>query len=382
LKATGTGEKCDTLVAVIEGVTEGVCLTDLAGRIQFINPAAEILTGKTLGEVVGQECSALLGCDDASGCALAKPGSSHTWVESLCRGVRADGRALVMRTRSRVVCDDLGRPTGQLMLFSESSLQESLQNKMVAYERLASLGELAASLVHEVGNPVSVMLGFAQILLRQEGADPDGEIRNRIFLEATRCRKIVDQFLGYARSSSQSRRMVPLGLEGIVRETLDLLDYRLKRRGARPNVSWDPDVPLVLADPGEMKQVFLNLFLNALQAMEREGEIHVRGRGFLRPETVGGGSLLTPVASVVGRAWLEIRIEDEGPGLGEGDPERLFVPFFSTKEKGGGLGLSVCRRIVRERGGEVRLENRPGGGTCAVIELPGYEFAEAPAAPA
>jgi signal transduction histidine kinase len=270
------------------------------------------------------------------------------------------------------VGDRAGRPTGQLGLFSEVSLQESLQRKLVAHERMASLGELASSLVHEIGNPVGVILGFARLLVEEGGRDPGGELRERIYAEAQRCREIVGQFLDYARSSRTLPRPTPLNLGDLVRETLALVAYRMKRQGIAWQVGWEPETPLVEADPGEMKQVLLNLLLNAVEAMGEGGTVRISGRRLERETLVGGDSLLAPRPAVLRRAWAEVRVEDEGSGLGSLDPERFFEPFFTTKEKGGGLGLLVCRRILGEWGGEISLANRPGGGVCATVRLPGW----------
>jgi signal transduction histidine kinase len=272
----------------------------------------------------------------------------------------------------RWIWDEAGRPVGQVGLFSEASLQESLQKKLVAYERLASLGELASSLAHEVGNPVGVILGFARLLIQEEGHDPGGEIRERIYRESERCREIVGQLLDYARSSRTAPRPIPLNLGDVVREVIQLLSYRMKRQGVTWDLTWAPGTPLVEADPGEMKQVLLNVLLNAVEAMDRGGTVWVTGNRIDREITVGGDSLLNPRTTVVRNAWLEVRVADEGPGLGPTEPERAFEPFYTTKEKGGGLGLAVCRRILGEWGGEISLENRQGGGACAVVRLPGW----------
>ncbi|HSH70572.1 MAG TPA: PAS domain S-box protein, partial [Deferrisomatales bacterium] len=169
MKNIHDSQTCDTLVACLEATGDGICLTDLEGRIQRVNPAAEIMTGRTSGEAVGLDCCEFLGCGDRSVCPLTRPAQGKAWEEATCRGTRTDGSLLVLRTRTRLVFDAVGRPAGRVLLFSESSLQESLQRKMVVYERQASLGELATSLVHEVGNPVSVILGFARLLIQQQG---------------------------------------------------------------------------------------------------------------------------------------------------------------------------------------------------------------------
>lgn len=363
---------CDTVAALLEGVADGVLVTDLEGCVLRCNPAAEVLTGRSAGEARGVPFAQVLGCDELAGSPLGREGFRGEWVEVTCRGRRADGRPLVLRVRARTLADPVGRPAGRAVLFSEISLHESLHQKIVAYERLASLGELAASLVHEIGNPVSVIVGFSHLLVQQHGADPGGEVRGRILREAERCQKIVGQLLSYASSAGPSARPAPLSLQNAVVEVVDLLRYKLNRKGVWSEIAWEPDTPLVVADSGEVKQVVLNLLLNALDATPQGGTVRVTGRRAERETTVGGDSLLSPVARVVREPWAELRVLDEGPGLGVGDPERFFAPFCTTKEKGGGLGLTVCRRIVAERGGQVRLENRPEGGACAVVELPGY----------
>lgn len=365
-------EPSDTIVALLEGVSEGVCLTDLDGRIAQVNTAAEILTGRSSAQMVGRTCGEAFGCADGEGAAGATVPTDRYWDESSCQGSRADGRPLSLRFRTRYLRDAAGRLTGRIVLFWESSVQEGLEKRVFAYQRLASLGEMTSSLVHEVGNPVSIIVGFARLLVQQGGEDPGGEIRDRIYREAVRCGRIVEQFLSYARDSSRAPRPGPLGLKQVLEETLELLSYRLKQRGAEIEVAWQADVPLVLADAGEIKQVLLNIILNSIEAMERGGTVRISGRLLVKHRTVGGDSLLRPKVELVEERWAEVAVEDEGPGLGPADPERLFVPFFTTKAKGGGLGLSVCRRLLRERGGVVRLENREGGGARAVLELPAY----------
>jgi len=369
----GRGARTNDLdAALLEGIREGAFFADPEGRIRIFNPSAEVITGRSAGAVIGEPCFQALGCSCAEECAPESMPSGKAWAERVCRGARADGRALTLRLRVRWVWDEAGRPVGQVGLFSEASLQESLQKKLVAYERLASLGELASSLVHEVGNPVGVILGFARLLIQEEGQDPGGEIRERIYREAERCREIVGQLLDYARSSRTAPRPTPLNLGDVAREVIQLLSYRMKRQGVNWRLDWAPGTPLVEADPGEMKQVLLNVLLNAVEAMENGGTVRVTGEQIQRETTVGGDSLLNPMVSVVHKSWLEVRVADEGPGLGPADPERVFEAFYTTKDKGGGLGLPVCRRILKEWGGEISLENREGGGACAVIRLPGW----------
>lgn len=371
----------DTVVALLEGVSDGVCVLDLDGTVRRFNTSAEILTGRPVGDVMGRPCAEAFGCGAPNQCPVRQAGPGRTWTERSCRGRRADGRELSLRVRSRSLVDPVGRACGYILVFSEHSLHESLQKRLAAYERLASIGELATSLVHEIGNPVSVILGFAHLLIQQDGGDPDGEIRGRIYREAERCRGIVGGLLDYARSSRRSPHPIPLNVGEVVAETAELLSYLMRRRNVTCEVHWAPDTPFAEADPGEMKQVFLNVMLNALDAMEQGGSIRVTGRLIEKEHIVGGDSLLRPVSRFVRDPWVEVRVEDEGTGLEPAEAQHVFEPFYSTKENGGGLGLTVCRRILQERGGSIRLENREGPGACVVLELPASAHGTSGSAP-
>lgn len=365
---TGPGSVMDTLM---EGLAEGVLLTDLDGIVVRAGESATIITGRNSSELIGASLNAALGVREAEPLMPVESLGVDAWTQTLCRGTRGGGAPLTLRLRSRAVREGGGRPTGAVHLFSEAALQENLHRRFVAYQRLAGLGELSAALVHEVGNPVSVILGFAQLLMMQNGEDAGGEIRSRIFLEANRCRTIVEQLLDYAKSSARVPSPTPVSLREVALEVVGLLGYRQKRAGVATRVEWATDCPLVHADTGEMKQVFLNLLLNAIDASPQGTEIVITGARFTKEVPVGGGSLLSPMPAVKEKGWARVTVEDRGKGLGGGDPERFFAPFYSTKEKGGGLGLAVCRRIAEQLGGTLSLFERDGGGARAVLELPG-----------
>ncbi|GAB6061565.1 two-component system sensor histidine kinase NtrB [Deferrisoma palaeochoriense] len=357
--------------ALWEGLPVAAFLTDETGRIVGWNPAAEVLTGRLASEVEGQPWAEALG---VSGGGVTEPGSARgeAWAETLCTAHRADGRSIRLRLRSRAVRDTAGRPLGRLWLATDVSLRDAVDRKLVQYERLATLGELAASVVHEVGNPVSVILGFAALLRDDAGADPDGAIRDRIYEEAQRCRTLIDQLLGYARSATGRSDPGPVQVPDVVGETLALVRYRFQRAGVGVETRWGEGGLSVWADASELKQVVLNLLLNAADVSPPGGVVEVECTGFEREEQRGGDSLLDPVLRVERVPWVRLRVGDRGPGFGGQDPERFFDPFVTTKEGGGGLGLTVCRRLVGSWGGEIRLEEREGGGAWAVVELPGH----------
>lgn len=356
---------------LLEGLGEGVFVTNLAGKVVDAGASAQIITGRSAHETIGATLGAALGALEGEPILALDLLTLEGWVQTVNRARRSDGAPLTLRIRSRGYCDEAGRPKGAVHLFSETSLQENLHRRLVAHQRLAGLGELSAALVHEVGNPVSVILGFAHLLVSQDGEDPDGEIRSRIYTEARRCREIVDKVLDYARSSSRAPSPSPLSLREVAADVVALLGYRMRRSGIEARVEWEEECPFVTSDAGEMKQVLLNLMINAIDASPPDTSIVISGGGFVREVAVGGGSLTAPRPMVREERMVRVVVADRGTGLGSGDPDRYFAPFHSTKEKGGGLGLAVCRRIVEQLGGRLYLEEREGGGANAVMELPG-----------
>lgn len=370
-KNTGASDS-EVLSVLLEGLGEGVALADLSGKVTEASDSVEIITGREHTTVIGAKLTEVLGLLEGEDASSLQCQSADTWSQTLCRGRRADGAPLALRIRSRLYRDSNNRIAGSVHLFSEASLQDSIQRRLVAYQRLAGLGELSAALIHEVGNPVSVILGFAHLLVQQKGEDADGEIRERIYHEAMRCRQIVDRLLDYARSSSRAPTPAPISVKEVALEVLGLVSYRLKSKNIEATLDWDAQSPLVKADAGEMKQVLLNLLINAVDASPPSTVIELKGESIQKEVPVGGDSLLMPVATVQKEHWVRFTVADRGTGLGGADPERLFAPFYSTKEKGGGLGLSVCRRIAEGLGGSLKLAAREGGGAAAVMELPGH----------
>lgn len=367
-----TGDASDILSVLFEGLGEGVILTDMEGIVTRVGGSSEIITGRRASAMIGCDIGEVMGIGGQFDSGAFALDECEGWSQIVCRGARADGTSLTLRLKSRVYRDESGRPAGAVHLFSETSLQENLQKRFVEYQRLAGLGELSAAVVHEVGNPISVILGFAHVLIQQNGDDPGGEIRKRIFLEANRCRGIVDRLLDYSRSSSRAPTPAPISLREVAVEVLDLLSYRLRSRGLETTLDWSPDTPLVKADAGEVKQVILNLLLNAADASPPGTAIIVNGAPFVTEVSVGGDSLLSPRPKLLKKTWVRVTVKDRGTGLAGGDTEKYFAPFYSTKQKGGGLGLSVCRRIAEQLGGSLKLETREGGGVSAVMELPGF----------
>jgi len=232
---------------------------------------------------------------------------------------------------------------------------QAAQDQLVRSEKLSSLGKLSASIAHEINNPLAGILTFAKLVSRTlEDGPPDeaqrAAIRRNLSLverEAQRCSAIVRNLLDFARERPSALR--PTDANAAIDEALSLVANQVAIQGVALERALTP-VPAVLADFGQLRQAFVNVAMNACEAMGRGGKLSIASRG------VGGG--------------VEIAFSDTGPGI---PPERLrkiFDPFFTTKEKGTGLGLSVVYGIVERHGGRIDVESRVGEGTTFTFLLP------------
>jgi signal transduction histidine kinase len=224
-------------------------------------------------------------------------------------------------------------------------------------ESLAALGQVAAGVTHEVRNVMTGILGFAQVAMRKIDAQPEaaGELLLLIEKETQRCVDILTQFLSFTRPVGAPK--VPVDVGDVIVSVGRLMHHQLNMNRVKLDVELAPSLPLALADPGALKQVVLNLVINAMHAVgEKGGHVQLSGRR-------GGDGM------------LELSVADDGPGVGGDVAERIFEPFFTTKAvgQGSGMGLAVSREIVEEHGGTLRLEPQAaGGGAVFTIRLPVY----------
>jgi two-component system sensor histidine kinase HydH len=245
-----------------------------------------------------------------------------------------------------------------------ASISVTLQNsqvyeRMKERERLAALGQMAAGLAHEIRNPLGSIKGAAQVLLPIVEETNDGSIKeflNIIVEEVDRLNKIVSQFLDYARPYRGDPR--PLDVNDVVRRTLQLLEKVEEEHKVEISTALVEGLPQVRADAEQLRQVFLNLSLNAIQATPEGGKLQVSSS--LRRSTRRGATA----------AFLEVRFRDTGVGIPPSDLKSLFIPFFTTKEKGTGLGLPISQRIIENHGGTIEVRSKPGAGSTFTVLLP------------
>lgn len=221
-------------------------------------------------------------------------------------------------------------------------------------EKLAALGSLLAGVAHELNNPLSVVVGQAQLL--QETARDQGAAARaaKIGKAADRCSRIVRTFLAMARQQPTQR--VAVDVNEIVNATLDVTGYSLRTAGVDVVLGLNEDMPLICADPDQLHQVFTNLIVNAQQAMTSDG----------------GGELRITSALDTTKGGVVLAFQDTGPGITADNLPRVFEPFFTTKQVGDGtgIGLSVCHKIIEGLGGEITVDSKPGAGATFSIALP------------
>jgi len=267
--------------------------------------------------------------------------------------VRGEGRTGQFSVNLSPMRDEQGTVASIVVVMSDITDSATLQAKLMHAEKMAAVGQLVSGVAHEVNNPLTAILGFADLLMENPEMPESARRDMRVILqEAQRTKQIVQNLLSFARQMPPQRK--PVELNTILRRTVQLRSYDLQSRGVEVVEELDPDLAAVIGDSHQLQQVFLNILNNAYDAVRDSGRparIEIR--------TANRGSL------------VEVLFRDNGQGISQA--ERIFDPFFTTKEvgKGTGLGLSICYGIVREHGGEILCHNNAeGAGATFVVRFP------------
>ena len=273
-------------------------------------------------------------------------GFLNLWDERVAEAFASDEIAQVLEISERV---------------STVVENSKLFDRMKERDRLAALGEMAAGLAHEIRNPLGAIKGAAQFLDPKQFKGEDGEFLEVIVEEVNRLNGVVTQFLDYSRPLKQS--FGPTDLNDVLTRTGKLLQPECERAKVTLQLTLDPALPKAIADAEQLKQVFINLAMNATQAMPTGGTLEVKT---VRPDE--GAWRLSGL--VRGSETVEVRFADTGKGIPLEQQRHIFVPFYTTKEKGTGLGLAICQRIVKSHNGSISVQSQPGQGTEFIIRLP------------
>lgn len=329
--------------------------------IAVFNRTALRIFGFGEHEAVGRRCHEVFGGDAEITAVAGEALRQQRIFSRLELSVRRkDGAIRRVGLSSSLLRDAEGKLIGLALLLTDLTDILRFREQAVMRDSLAALGQMSAGIAHEVRNSLGVIMGYAKLLQRSLPSEATNhtyvqEIVSEIdLLEAT-----ISDFLAFARPMQLSP--VPVGVKALTLETLD--GFRQSMEDARIKILIDlpEDELTVQADPYALRQALGNLVRNALEAMPDGGELTVR----VRPENIESGG-----AVGVGARMIEICVQDTGPGIPPEDIDRIFIPFFSRKEGGTGLGLALVQKTILSLGGRVWVENREGGGACFTIRLP------------
>ncbi|HTU34902.1 MAG TPA: ATP-binding protein [Candidatus Acidoferrum sp.] len=336
--------------SIIDSLKIGVVTVDRDSHVESWNPPLEELLDVKRNEAIGRKLYELLPNDLASEIASRSIDGHVSGIYKFPLNTRG-GRPLVVNVSIAPLVGKDGARLGRLVLLDDITQRVRLEEQILQTEKLTSLGLLAAGVAHEVNTPLAVISNYIQMLAKQiPGDDPRQRTIDRIVKQTFRASEIVNNLLNFSRTGGSEFR--ELDLNAVLEETLSLVQHPL--RTVRVNVlrSFGTDLPLVLGSTTRLQQVFLNLFMNARDAMPEGGMLEVR-------TGARNGS-------------VEIEVTDTGMGIPPENLNRIFDPFFTTKAsgRGTGLGLSVSYGIIKEHAGKVDVHSTPGKGTSFRLEFP------------
>lgn len=335
---------------IMESMADGIIAVDTAGRITAFNQAAEVMTGFAAQDVIGKSYADLFAQDAEFNSRLLE--TLHTGEPCIGSKIEYPTKhgKLWISVSTSMLRDLNGNILGAVVVFEDLTERKRLEEQVSRADRLATLGELMAGVAHEIRNPLTSIKGFLQYF-QSAGNDEERALYLPMMIrEVDRMNRIIETLLYFSRPGQE--KAAPTDLSKVLQDTLILLRSQAKSHGIVFDIRLEEELPLVTIDDEQFKQVFLNLLINSLQAMDHEGIIRVSAR-YLAAE-----------------GEVEVEFADNGPGIPAAIREKVFDPFFTTKQTGTGLGLAVVQRIVAARGGRIEIADNPAGGAIVKVVIP------------
>ena len=335
---------------IVESLNVGVLAVDFGGAVESWNTQLEGLIGVPREQAVGRKLEDVLPSDLMAEI-TARSGDER--VSSLYKFhmQNREGRNLVVNVSIAPLVGKSGDRIGRLILFDDVTARMRLEEQVFQNEKLTSLGLLAAGVAHEVNTPLAVISNYIQMLAKQlPSGDPRHQLIEKVVKQTFRASEIVNNLLNFSRTGATE--FTEVNLNAVVEEVLTLVAHPFRTAQVQVTRNLQQELPAVLGSTNKLQQVFLNLFLNARDAMPSGGVVEIR-------TAAHNGS-------------VEVEIIDNGGGIPRENLNRIFDPFFTTKSsgRGTGLGLSVSYGIVKEHAGKVDVRSTPGKGTSFRLEFP------------
>lgn len=349
--------------ALLDAIPDVILLLEPDLKIAWANKSAAKEFSAELSELTGRSCYQLWRgrSEPCDGCHVLRTFENGAAAEEERKSL--DGR--ILDSRSYPITDANGRVRNAILIVSDITERAAMQAEAIRTSHLASLGELAAGIAHEINNPINGIINYAQIISNgSPKGSKENEVAGRIIREGNRISGIVRGLLSFARERREEKLLCDIG--GILQDTIDISGAQVRKDGIRITVSFDGSIPGVIANPQQLQQVFLNLISNSRYALNRRFPAGHKDK-----------KIEISVKRVVidGSPLLRIVFADRGCGIPPIILGKVLDPFFSTKPsgEGTGLGLSISHGLIKSHGGRLSVESEEGLFTNVVIELPAQD---------
>ncbi len=338
---------------LLETMDNAVISVDNNGNIRTFNRKSEEIFGKKKEEVLNKDCEEVLNLNINGECLLKE---CLLEKKNITQEIILEEKGLkkkILDLNTSFLTDVSGEITGVVAVIRDVTEIKDLNEEVARHKRLVALGKLSAGIAHEIRNPLSSIRGLAQFVFNSfSKTDERKEDLDTIIQEVDRLNKLVVQVLDFAKLKKPN--LTRFSLNDLIRNIAELFKLEIKDKQIKFNLKLSPDISQIQADEDQVRQILMNAIINAIQAIPKKGEIKIK----------------TEKALLKGEPAIKLIIEDSGIGIPEKDITQIFDPFFSTKEKGSGLGLSIVYKLIEAHQGEIKVESKEGEGTKFVIFLP------------
>lgn len=352
--------KMQHFMNILQNSADGIILFDENEIVTLWNKGAEQIYGYTSEEMIGRDCNILLPKH-----LREKNELEYIYEQMDTKGFLTgyeterktkDGRKIIVSISKSPCYDSSGKYIGSSSIVRDITESKKIQEQLQKSEKLASIGQLMAGIGHEIGTPLNVISGCAEylLLLMDENDEKRTELKT-IISETERITKLIQQILDYTRKKKPEFKKADIN--NIIKKVLNLIERQFEKSNIKVTAKYDKKLPKILCDDSQVQQVFLNILMNAWQAIKNDGEIIVE----------------TKISKKNNRYEnVDIYFTDTGGGMSSNIIEHIFEPFFSTKEtgKGTGLGLSICKQIVQDHEGCIIVKSQEGKGSTFIVRLP------------
>ncbi len=349
---------------ILTGIIDGVIVTDAAGRVLIWNRAAEEMTGITGADTIGKQVDSVISDNPAVVSLIHKTiASGRSYSDYEAELTAKHHSPLPVGLVTSLLTDADGLPLGVILTIRDQAGVRDLKERMRRSDRLATLGLIAAGIAHEVKNPLVGIRGAAQLMQSELRSCPGkglDEYIDVILKEADRLNTVLEGILDFT-------RLKPLEMKGhnihsILDRVLLLVEENVRQSGVVLSRSYDPSLPDIMGNQDQLVQVFLNIIKNAVEAMPKGGKLTIMSRMSDQSTTVQADGKKYQL--------MVVKVSDTGSGIQQEHLQDIFTPFFTTKDRGVGLGLALSYQIVQEHLGTIRVESQEHEGTTFSVYLP------------